>query len=75
MKAKWQTAKRWTVAIGMAAIPMAMTISCDPHSGSLDIIRYDNPDFGFFDVFIDDGHNDCFIFDCHDVHFDEFVIF
>lgn len=75
MKTGWQKAKRWAVAIVMAAIPMELAVSCDPYSGSLDIIRYDDSDYGFFDILIEDVYGDCFIFDCHVGHYDEIVIF
>lgn len=53
------------VALAVAAsiaMPFALSASCDPFFGSLEIHRFDNHDHGFFDVFVDD----CFFFDCYD---------
>ena len=76
MKSGWRKTKRWAVAIAMAAIPMELMVSCDPYSGSIDIYRYDESDYGFFDIFIiEEDYDDCFLFDCHVGHYDEIVIF
>ncbi len=53
------------VALAVAAslaMPFAFSASCDSFSGSLEIHRFDDHDYGFYDVFVDD----CLFFDCHD---------
>lgn len=75
MKMSWQSVKRLGMAMAMAAVPLELTVSCDPYSGALDIYRYDDHHHGFFDIFHDD-HDDCFFFDCYDdYYYEEVYIF
>lgn len=51
------------VALALAGMPLAVTASCDPLRGTLDVFRFDDhhDDFGFLDLFFID---DCFFHDC-----------
>ncbi len=63
MRIHFSPARLALAVAASAAMPFAISASCDPFSGSLDIYRYDDH-YGFFDVFVDD----CFFFDCHDYY-------
>ncbi len=60
--------KKGLIALGLCAMPLAITVSCNPRYGTLDVLRYDD-DFDSFDVFTDD----CFLFDCS--YYDEIILF
>lgn len=47
------------IRLACCSMPLALTASCDPYHGTLDVFRYDD---GFFDVFYDD----CSFFGCYD---------
>lgn len=63
-------AKLGFVALACAATPLALTASCDPSFGTLDVVRYDDHHhgFGLLDLFVDD----CMFYDCY--YDDEIII-
>jgi hypothetical protein len=72
----WKRTGRLLAGLACAAIPLSMTASCEPFSGTFSLFRFDDDhDHGFFDLFIDDHHyDDCFLFDCDDYYYEEIII-
>ena len=81
---KWTKTRRLIAAMACAAIPLALTASCDPYYGSLTILRDDNcDDCCGFDCFLDGWFSDdwygsdcCSWGDCYcdDYYYEEIVI-
>ena len=80
----WKKARCLIAAMAFAAIPLALTASCDPHYGSLTIVRGDDcDDCGGFDFLFDgwfwddwSGSDCCSWGDCYcdDYYYEEIVI-
>ncbi len=64
-------AKIGLVGLACAATPLALTASCSPQYGTLDVVRFDHHHhgFGLLDPFFDD----CLFVDCF--YEDEIIIF
>ncbi len=69
-KTIWMRAKLGFVALACAAMPLALTASCDPSFGTLDIVRYDDDHshMGWFGELFDG----CMFDDCY---YEEEIIF
>lgn len=74
----WRKATKLIVSMAVAGIPLAMSASCDPYSGSLSVYRYDNHNDGWFGNILDDWFGyECDYWDgCYtnDYYYDEIVI-